>query len=169
LGAAGGDSLGVVGGDSLGVVGGDSWGAAGGDSWGDVDGDSWTDVDLPKEAPKAVAAPREPPASASPGDPIPKAAPNDLSGVAPAIVDSARVLRRFVDKVPRGVLIRVMRSRVKTISSVRSGLKDLCTLVKEYGTDQPVVMDAYRMVDHALPRVREKQAMKVLTAIFGVK
>jgi len=92
-----------------------------------------------------------------------------MSGVPPAIVDAARTLRRFVDtEVPEGVLLRVMRARVKTGGDVQTGLKDLCTLVKEYGEDGPI-MDTYSMVAYALPRVREKQAHKVLTAIFDVE
>ena len=168
------EAWGASGGDAWGAsIGGDAWEApegtsvtAGGAAWGPVGGDGWGDppaagMESPPSAP--VTSTRAGASRPRPGGPA------DLSNIPPAIVDAARTLRRFVDQdVPKGVLLRVMKSRVKTAGDVRTGLKDLCTLVKEYGGGQPPVMDAYRMVDHALPRVREKQAHQVLTAIFGV-
>jgi len=161
---------------------GDPWGPVGGDDWGDTSGFQAPPVEpparVPTPTPAAVDLEFLPPlpetASAFPEEPTPRPrrakGPTDMSGVPPAIVDAARTLRRFVDgDVPKGVLLRVIRARVKTAGNVQTGLKDLCTLVKEYGADQSPVMDAYRMVDHALPRVREKQALKVLSAIFGVE
>lgn len=168
----------------------------GGSSWGDetsapqladgewkpMGGADWGDVDLPVEegagqiaTPAPEAARRNEATGAkeqtvrrdTDSRPKPK---TDLSGVPPAIVDAARLLRRFIDnKVPKGVLLRVIKARVKSAGDIQTGLKDLCTLVKEYGTSTPNVMDAYRMVDHALPRVRKKQAHQVLAAIFDVE
>ncbi|GEM_PF-3310083 len=153
-----------------------SWGSSGGAAWGPVGGDSWGDVEASADAPGEVPVPEiRPPAPSPvfPEEPTPRprraSGSTDMSGVPPAIVDAARTLRRFVDtEVPEGVLLRVMRARVKTGGDVQTGLKDLCTLVKEYGEDGPI-MDTYSMVAYALPRVREKQAHKVLTAIFDVE
>ena len=151
------------------------WDSGGEHSWADKEWPpppanaptSTLDIEGPAPAGDGTISPTPRPLSKPEGG----LAAEDEARVPPVLVEMANCLRDFLaeEVSPDPLLKAAMRSRLGTTGSVSTDLKNLSTLVLEYGTRRPEVLDAYRMVDHALSRCDEAQAREILRSIFSVK